>query len=289
MVLASDSVFGVSDYLHNPSNPNVLCSVIIPTLGRSESLKTCLESLKEQTFKDFEVVLVTEEGELAKLRNEGSRRARGKYLIFIDDDVICSSGWLQAIVQIFDKHGVGGGSGVSYIKREFKRNRDLFKFRFIKFFYDKFFTDGRQYLPGHITKAGAWTTGASEEDCEYEGTVDFLEACNMAFRADIFNSCGGFDENYRGVGDWSEPDLSFRIRRAGYQLWFSRNAKLEHRPSKTGAFKKRNDDSRNRMENYELFSRKWIEPSFKHFLYKLFLRTYYAFKTIERYINFKAR
>lgn len=105
----------------------------------------------------------------------------------------------------------------------------------------------------------------------------------MAFRADVFNRVGGFDENYKGVGDWSEPDLAFRIKKLGYQLWFSRNASLEHRPSKSGAYKKRRTDAPNRMANYELFSKRWVKPCFEHTLYKLFLKAYYATQTIKRY------
>ena len=131
-------------------------------------------------------------------------------------------------------------------------------------------------LPGHITRWGAWTTGATEESCSYEGEVEFLEACNMSFRRDVFESLGGFDESYKGIGDWSEPDLSFRIRKAGHHLWFSRDARLEHRASKSGAFKKRRSDSGNRMANYELFSSRWIKPCWGHSFYKRVLRTYYS-------------
>jgi len=224
---------------------------------------------------------VKEEGPLAKLRNEGAKRAKGDILVFTDDDIIASPKWLSAINKEFeDKQDIGGVSGPSFISREFRRNRDIFKFKFFKSVYDKFFCDGLSHLPGHITKSGAWTTGACDEKCDYQGEVEFLEACNMAFRADIFYAIGGFDESYLGVGDWSEPDLSFRVRRAGYHLWFSRDARIEHQPSKSGAYKKRAGD-RSRLTNYEKFAFKWIKPNFKHTLYKLFLRIYYAFKAIK--------
>lgn len=100
----------------------------------------------------------------------------------------------------------------------------------------------------------------------------------MSFRRDEFVLVGGFDESFKGVGDWSEPDLAFRLKEFGGELWFSRDARLEHRPSRGGAFKKRRRDSGNRMENYERFSKRWIEPHWKHSLYKQFLRTYYWIK-----------
>lgn len=100
----------------------------------------------------------------------------------------------------------------------------------------------------------------------------------MSFRSDEFWLVGGFDEQFKGIGDWSEPDLAFRLKEFGGELWFSRDARLEHRPSRGGAFKKRQGDSRRRMENYERFAKRWIEPHWKHSLYKQFLRTYYWLK-----------
>lgn len=254
-----------------------LVSVIIPTIGRVDSLRDCQESLWAQTYQDYEIILVKEEGELARLRNEGAKRARGKYLIFIDDDVVTSPGWLAAIIRTFEERpDCGGVSGPSVITREFRRNRDIFSFKLFKHLYDLWFCFGQSSLPGHITKAGAWTTGACNESCNYEGEVHFLEACNMAYCADTFRSVGGFDTTFKGVGDWSEPDLSFRLRRAGHKLWFSRDARLEHRPSCSGAFKKRKFDSRNRLDNYELFASRWVKACWQHSLYKQFLRMYYA-------------
>lgn len=250
-------------------------SVIIPTLGRADSLRDCLESLWDQSCQDFEIIKVTEEGHLATLRNKGANQAKGKYLVFIDDDVVCSKGWMESIISSF-RDGIDGVSGPAVITKEYRRNRDIFRFRYLH----ELFT-GFSVLPGHISKAGAWTTGACEENCSYEGEVEFLEACNMSFRADTFRSMGGFDESYKGIGDWSEPDLAFRIRKAGGSLWFSRDASLEHRPSKSGAFKKRSKDSRNRMENYELFSSRWIKPCCEHSLYKQFMRRYYALEALK--------
>ena len=230
-----------------------------------------------QTNQDFEIIKVEEKGELAKLRNEGAKRAKGEILCFIDDDVVCDKGWYEAIVKAFNKDSTTGGvSGPAYISKEYRANRDIFKLRILH----ELFT-GMSNLPGHISRAGAWTTGACEESCNYEGEVQFLEACNMVFRSDVFYNLSGFDTNYKGIGDWSEPDLSFRIRRAGYQLWFSRDARLEHRPSKSGAFKKRSADSWNRKANYELFSNRWIKPCWQHSFYKWMISKYYEYKAIK--------
>lgn len=208
--------------------------------------------------------------------------AKGRYLVFIDDDTVLDPLWLKSIVKTFQRDPkIAGVSGPAYISDRYRCNRDLFRFVWIKRIYDFIFLEGNGHLPGHFTRWGAWTTGAADAGCTYDGPVHFLEACNMAFRADIFKSIGGFDTAYKGVGDWSEPDLAFRVRKAGHELWFSRDARLEHQPSKSGAFTKRKKDSPNRLANYWLFSKRWIRPCWQHTIYKLFLRAYYAYKTFK--------
>lgn len=256
-------------------------SIIIPTLGRSSSFYDCLESLYAQTYQNFEIIPVLEEGPLAKLRNDGAKLATGDILTFIDDDVYCSKDWLQSIVEEFENDKIAGVSGPCFIHDRYKENRDLFRFKIFKKFYDYFFCEGKQNLPGHILKSGAWTTGACEENCSYSGSVDFLEACNMSFRRTVFEDCNGFDESFEGIGDWSEPDLSFRIRQKGLKLLFSKNVSLEHRPSRSGVYEKRNSQSKIRLKNYNLFSKRWIKPCFKHDLYKIFLKGYYAITSIK--------
>ena len=285
MGLALASVLWVPHHLHplSMSQPSKMgkslsASIIIPSLNRPESLIRVLESLAQQTFLDYEIIIRREEGPLAKIRNDGAREAKGDYLIFIDDDVCLTPYWLSSIVTSFQAdENIGGVSGPAVITNAYRRNRDLFAYPRLKKLYDIAFLEGKGDLPGQITKSGTWTTGASNETCTFEGKVDYLEACNMAFKADVFWKAGGFDESYGGIGDWSEPDLAFRVRQLGYVLWFNPLAKLYHEPSRTGAYLKR-DTCQARLSNYLLFSRRWIKPSWRHELYKSFLRTYYFIK-----------
>jgi GT2 family glycosyltransferase len=242
-----------------------------------------MASLDRQTYRNFETIVVTDDGPLATIRNAGARRSRGKYFIFIDDDVSCEPGWCNAIIQTFrEKKDVGGVSGPSRISSESRQSRDIFRYKFFRKIYDLFLGRAGRNTPGYISKAGAWSLAACEEGCNYEGPVMYLEACNMAFRRSAFEKVGGFDEIYNGVGDFSEPDLCYRIRQRGYALWFSPRAKLHHEPSQVGAYGKRERDSQNRLQNYFTFSRRWVKPSCEHELFKLFIRGYYAFKTLKR-------
>ena len=270
---------GVHTMLVKMGTPKV--SIVICTYQRPNALKLCLKSLDHQTFKEFEVKLVREKGELAKLRNKGAQGAKGEIISFIDDDVLLPEEWLQGVVDAFSQwQNVGGVSGPAIIPTLHRSQRDLFRWPWIKKVYDRLFLDGKEDLPGHITKAGTWTTGAVKE-CSYEGSVDFLEACNMSWSKEAFEKVGGFDESYGGIGDWSEPDLAFRVRRAGYRLWFTPRAGLYHLPSRTGAYLSRQQTGA-RYSNYLRFSRKWVKPCLKHTMYKLFLKSYFTWKELCR-------
>lgn len=98
-------------------------SIVIPTYQRPEALRNCLSGIAALTAprSEFEVIVVDDcsdhdpacvadafTGDLglvllrqpanrgpAAARNAGARRARGEYLLFIDDDCIPSRDWLQ--------------------------------------------------------------------------------------------------------------------------------------------------------------------------------------------------
>ena len=257
-------------------------SVIIPTLGRPEALNRCIDSLNAQTQVPEEIILVTERGELAQLRNQGARKATGEIISFIDDDVVCSTFWSESIRSQFNfRSHVVGVSGIAYIPEGLQRKRDLFRYRFIKYLYDLLFLEGKSHLPGRFTQAGTWTTGAVSQECDYEGQVDFLEACNQTWRKEAFWAVGGFDESYGGIGDWSEPDLAFRVRAEKLgTLWFTKEALVAHECSQTGAYLSRQRTGE-RLSNYYLFSSRWIKPHWKHTLFKLFINGYYGIKELK--------
>lgn len=90
-----------------------LVSVVIPTHNRPEMLREALESVKAQTFTDYEIIIVSNgetcenftesrvlaaaygchyiilaEGNVSAARNEGVRVSRGEWIAFLDDDDI---------------------------------------------------------------------------------------------------------------------------------------------------------------------------------------------------------
>jgi glycosyltransferase involved in cell wall biosynthesis len=113
-------------------------SIIIPTYNRAGRLRTCLEALAAQTQPtgDFEVIVVVDgstdgtAGMLAKLnlpfsltvlhqansgqqiaRNYGAAHARGRYYLFLDDDIIAEPQLVAEHLRLHRQHERVAGIG----------------------------------------------------------------------------------------------------------------------------------------------------------------------------------
>ena len=277
MVYASSSVL---DDAFDIRSPNAACrnqravSIVICTYRRPESLNETLLSLTKQTFKDFEVILITEKGSLSELRDKGLRHAVGSIVAFIDDDVYCEPTWLQSVVQAFQEEGVVGVTGPTTVTREFRERRDCFKFQKIQVLSSFLFSVPNK--PGFLSPVGAPSMESNSEECRYKGEVMYLECCNMAVKRKDALACDGFDHLYTGTGEWAELDLSFKLQERG-RLVFNPDCKLYHRPSQAGIYKSRLR-TKHRWSNFVRFQRRWIRPSFRKYFYWAFVWSYFRIK-----------
>jgi glycosyltransferase involved in cell wall biosynthesis len=107
---------------------NPLVSIIIPTYNSAVILDECLKSIKEQSYKNIEIIVVDQSSDDqsrsiaekfdAKVvltdrpkyysppsisRNIGAKKAKGKIFYHIDSDMILSRKLIEEIVNIFHK------------------------------------------------------------------------------------------------------------------------------------------------------------------------------------------
>ena len=108
-------------------NIRPMVSIIMPTFNGPDSLRTALESLCAQTFKDFEAVIANDAGESvesvvnsfqdrlsitlinhetnrggAAARNTAIAAAKGKYISYLDDDDIIYPDHLETLVSFLE-------------------------------------------------------------------------------------------------------------------------------------------------------------------------------------------
>lgn len=260
------------------------CSILICSLNRKQSLNRLLLSIEKQTFKDYEVIICEEEGNLVELKDKAWRKSNGEILIWLDDDIrIINDTWLENIVYYFDAyHNVVGVTGPTYVSIEYRKNRDIFKGGLFKLFYNWFFLEGRAYYPGRITSCGVNTIGANYNTLHslYTQEVDFLEPCQFAIRRWVVEEADGFDLSFTGVAEWCDVDLCYRIKKYG-KLMYLPYLSVHHYPEIDAVTNKRLDTV-SRYQNYCRWADRYVNPSFKNKLYRLFLWSYFKLKGITK-------
>ncbi|MBI2018538.1 glycosyltransferase [Candidatus Daviesbacteria bacterium] len=178
-----------------------LVSIIIPAFNEERIIGKCLESVARQSFKNIEVVLVDDcssdntnavvqdkikklklnlnlislksHQERGKVRNLGSKKAKGEYLLFIDADMILTKKVIaECLTKIMGKLDIGG-----------------------------------IIIPEESRGVGFWAKCRRLEKKCYLGD-DSIEAARF-FKKNAFWKVGGWDEEMISGEDW---DLTRRIR-----------------------------------------------------------------------------
>lgn len=182
-------------------------SVVIPTLNEEKYLKNCLESLKKQTFSDFEIIIsdggstdntvkiakqytsniiVHKNSNVCQARDLGAREAHAEIIVGADADTIYPKDHLEIIWHHFQNHpqvvAVVGGGKVNDGPRLSK-----IYWRMTYFLVEKIYQMTRFTL--------------------------YAPAYDISFQKDIFLKIGGYDINLDFGGD--ELDFLARIRKTG--------------------------------------------------------------------------
>jgi GT2 family glycosyltransferase len=215
-----------------------------------------LDSLRFQTFNDFEIV-VSEDGEFDGMRefltsytcsdriihltqpdvgwrknqalNNAIRKSSGDYLIFIDGDCVLHPRFVESHVRFSStKHVVAGkrvklGPVFSDILRNDPNMAKTFNstlvrnLRALKRDKVKFLEEAF-----YISPDGPFRFVSAIR------RMNQLKGCNMSFHRESIEKINGFDEDYILPAIGEDIDLTWRFRRAGLELFSVRNTAVQY-------------------------------------------------------------
>jgi GT2 family glycosyltransferase len=220
-----------------PGEP--LVSVIVPAFNQAEYTVCCLASLHRYPPEaSYEVVVVDDAssdaterllGAITGLRylrnpenlgflrtaNRGAAQARGRYLLFLNNDTQVLPGWLDRLLEVFATHPDAGIVGAKLI-----------------------------YPSGHLQEAGAALRrdgtvdliGLNDHPAKPQYNilreVDHCSGACLLIETALFRELGGFDEIY-APAYFEDCDLSLRVRERGRKILYQPAAEVIHHLSVT--------------------------------------------------------
>jgi glycosyltransferase involved in cell wall biosynthesis len=221
-----------------------LVSIIIPFRDRVDLLKKCIESILEKsTYNAYEVILVsnrsveeatflyidsirrdariralTFDGEFnfSRINNYAVRKARGDYLVFLNNDTeVITGDWLTILLEQAQREEIGVvGSKLLFPDHTVQHAGIIM---------------GMTGFAGHVFH------GLPDHLYTYFGSADFIRnvlavtgAC-MIVKKEIFERAGGFDESFTVCG--GDVDFCLKLYETGYRNIYTPYAVLYHHES----------------------------------------------------------
>ncbi|MEK6890886.1 MAG: glycosyltransferase [Nanoarchaeota archaeon] len=198
-----------------------MLSIIIITRNEEECLPRLLESIKRQSFRDFEVILsdaqstdrtreialfygckIVEGGLPSVGRNNGARFAKGEILLFLDADVVLPKGFLEKSLLEFSQKKVGCASPILLIMS------DHFVDKFLFLFYNTWIRLTSKHFPQALGNCiYCWKNA-------FNGVMGFDESILFAEDADFIKRCG-FKYRFRVLNKTKFYSNSRRIKKEG--------------------------------------------------------------------------
>ena len=209
-------------------------TVVIPNWNTREFLGPCLKSLRRQTFRDFETVLVDSastdgsvgfvETHFPEVRtvalpenrgfsgaaNAGIGASGAEFVVLLNNDTEQDPGWLGALVRAADLRPEAGLFASKLVDFEDRRRLDGAG--------DALRRNGLPYRLGH-----------GETDRGQFGREEFVfGACAAAalYRRSVFEKVGLFDEDFFAYCE--DGDVSFRAQLAGFRCLYVPGAVVYH-------------------------------------------------------------
>ena len=270
--IAGDFAIGSSYFEHGrlvfPKDPvkAPTVSIVIPVYNQIHYTYACLLSILEHT-KDvsYEVIIADDVStdatkELGKytenlvicrnsvnqgfLRNcnQAAMSARGKYIMFLNNDTQVTEGWLSSLVNLIESDPTIGMVGSKLV-----------------------YPDGRLQEAGGIiwSDGSGWNYGRLDDpdkaEYNYVKDVDYISGAAILLSTRLWKQLGGFDVRF-APAYCEDSDLAFQVRKAGYRVVYQPLSKVIHFEGiSNGTDVNGGGLKRYQVENSRKLKEKWAE------------------------------
>ena len=207
----------------NITNP--LVSIIIPVYNQFNYTYNCLESILNNSGKkiDYEIIIADDCSDdftsnineiifnitviktptnlrFLKNCNNAAKYAKGKYILFLNNDTQVQNNWLAPLVNLIENDDSIGAVG----------SKILLKNGLILEAVGVIWNDASAWNYGRLSDP-------SMPEYNYVKEVDYLSGASILIRKTIWDKLGGFDENF-APSYYEDPDLCFSIRKMGFKV-----------------------------------------------------------------------
>lgn len=220
--------------LEIPQYENPMVSIVIPVYNQFNYTYHCIESiLMNSADVTYEIIvandcstditgemqdivhgvkLVTNETNLRFLKNcnHAAEKAKGKYILFLNNDTLVKENWLEPLVSLCEKDAQVGLVGSKLL-----------------------YPDGTLQEAGGIVwrDGSAWNFGngddASASEYNYVKDVDYISGAAIMIPRRLWEEIGGFDE-YFAPAYCEDSDLAFAVRDKGYKVMYQPKSEVIH-------------------------------------------------------------
>jgi O-antigen biosynthesis protein len=238
-------------------------SIVIPVYNKFELTFQCLESLHRNVSSSvrYEVIVVDNDSSdhthhlasltgLNYIRNDdnrgfvegcniGAEKARGTYIVFLNNDAIVTPHWLESLYDTIQSSESIGlvGSKILY-------------------------PDGRlQEAGGVIFQDGTGNNyGKNDHPDRYQYNyvrdVDYCSGASIIIASKLFRSFGGFDMLY-APAYYEDTDLAFKVRQAGLRVVYQPLSVIYHIEGATAGTSTSSGFKKYQAINHEKFMERW--------------------------------
>jgi len=193
----------------------------------------------EKVVYNINVVTTQENSGFLINCNNAAEKARGKYILFLNNDTQVQENWLFPLVELMESDETIGVVGSKLVYE----NKKL------------------QEAGGIVwNDASAWNYGrmsdSSLPEFNYVKEVDYVSGASIIIKKSIWNEIGGFDERF-APAYYEDTDLCFSIRELGYKVVYQPLSVVIHFEGITNSANVSEGHKQYQAVNKRIFHDKW--------------------------------